>query len=135
MIPLRMVAEALGYKVTWNEEAERVELERLPHWITLKPGEDAYTFAKTAPMPLGKAPELVNDTTFVPVEFVREILQTEYTISEQGEIVIGEAAVAAPTAVISSIDGKDITIEDSKLGTVILHAVSYTHLDVYKRQL
>lgn len=126
MIPLRMVAEALGYKVTWNEEAERVELERLPHWITLTPGEDAYTFSKTAPMPLGKAPELVNDTTFVPVEFVRDILQTEYTISNQGEIVIGETAAATPTAVISSIDGKDITIEDSKLGTVILHVSDET---------
>ena len=63
MIPLRAICEALGFEVTWNNEARRIEIIKMPAYITLTPDEDGYTFAKTAPIQLGKAPFLRDDRT------------------------------------------------------------------------
>lgn len=86
MIPLRAICEALDFEVTWNDEARRIELIKMPAYITLTPDEDGYTFAKTAPMKLGKAPIMRENRTYVPVNFIDEILQGAY--NEEGGINI-----------------------------------------------
>lgn len=70
MVPLRAVAEALGYEVTWLEESQTVMVGK----ASLVIGKDAYAFARMAPQSLGAAPELREGRTFVPMEFFGKIL-------------------------------------------------------------
>lgn len=69
MVPLRQVAEALDYKVKWNGESYSVEIIKGAHWFLIKIGEDDYNFGKMK-LQLGAAPELIDSTTYVPVEFL-----------------------------------------------------------------
>lgn len=91
MVPLRVVAEAMGYKVTWNREANLAELSRGAHWVTVRLGADAYTFARMAPMPLGTASEVIAGRTFVPVSFFSELLPYQAAVNDKGVLVIQEA--------------------------------------------
>lgn len=122
MIPLRAVCEALGFEVNWNEEARRIELVNLPSYITLTPDEDGYTFAKTAPMKLGKAPVMKENRTYVPLNFVDEILHGSY--NEDGGINI-TWGVEEKTDNVSAVYIKEVTeegflIEDFYRGEVRL---------------
>lgn len=73
-LPLRAICEALGFTVDWNKDSRKIEISNLPMYITCSPDRDGYTFAKTAPMLLGSAPALIDDVTYVPQNFVDEII-------------------------------------------------------------
>lgn len=81
-IPLRAVCEGLGFTVDWENDSRMITVTKLPIYITCSPDYDGYTFSRTAPMLLGKAPKLIDDTTYVPQEFVEEILKGELEIVE-----------------------------------------------------
>ncbi len=87
MVPLRQVAEALGYSVTWNDEKQMIELSKGVQWTALKIGEDNYSFAKML-INLGTAPELKDSKTYVPLNFVTRVLQAEVMETETGMLSI-----------------------------------------------
>ncbi len=87
MIPLRQIAEALGYKVEWDNKTRTATLTKGPQWSKLTIGEDNYNFAKMI-VKLGAAPELKDGTTFVPVMFLEEVLKVDMKITEAGMISI-----------------------------------------------
>ena len=140
MIPIRAVAEKLGFTVGWN--AGRVTLTKGPVYVTFAVGEDGYTFAKTAPMEIGKAPELTGGLTYVPDVFFKDILEAEMTIDQNGTITInyGETAPAEEKveghAVVKSVEevkeGENpytqVLVEDQKLGDVILNITDDTDI-------
>lgn len=82
-LPLRAICERLGFNVQWDNETRTVVLEKLPVYVTFNVDADGYTFARTAPMLLGNAPKIINDRTYVPSNFINEILQGEIEISEK----------------------------------------------------
>ncbi|MCL2404268.1 MAG: copper amine oxidase N-terminal domain-containing protein [Defluviitaleaceae bacterium] len=84
MVPLRVVAEALGYDVTWNGYLRSVQLGVGIHlWI----GGYEVHIGRMAPIEISAAPVLVNNLTFVPLDFFRNILnQTAYAF--EGQVVI-----------------------------------------------
>lgn len=129
MIPLRALCEELGFEVIWQEEAKRIELVKMPIYITCTPFEDGYTFARTAPMLLGKAPKLVNDRTYVPINFIDEILKGTYAINEDDiHIIYGEEASLKEVSIIEI--GKDtITVEDETIGEVVLNITEETVIE------
>ena len=57
MVPLREVAEAAGFTVTWD-------------------AENSYVKGKMMPLTLSAAPEIVNDLTYVPAEFFAEVTES-----------------------------------------------------------
>ena len=81
-LPLRAICEALGFTVNWIEESRTIEIVDLPRYITCSPDYDGYTFAKTAPMLLGSAPKLIDDVTYVPANFVDEIIGCSLIIED-----------------------------------------------------
>ena len=81
-LPLRAVCEALGFEVQWIEESRTIEIVKLPVYITCSPDRDGYTFAKTAPMLLGAAPTLIDDLTYVPQNFVDEIVGASLVVED-----------------------------------------------------
>ncbi len=82
MIPARKVFEALGYTVEWRGETKTVIVSDLPQYVTFSIGTDGYTIAKTAPMPLNKAPELIDDVTYIPVTLLSEIMGMDVKVDE-----------------------------------------------------
>lgn len=129
MLPLRAVTEEMGFTVSWNPETRLIELTRGPVYVTLTQDVDGYTFSRTAPMKLGKAPVTVNDLTYVPENFFDEILQGTIAIETNGDINItygeenqpaDEEIAASPTATITEIGEKEILVEDSQMGQVRL---------------
>lgn len=75
MVPLREVAEDfLDLEVKWINETRSVEIGSGPRWTKITIGENSYFYAKTAPFELSEAPEIKNDLTYVPIEFITEVL-------------------------------------------------------------
>lgn len=85
MVPVRAVAEKMGYKVEWNEERESITVGDKDWEVLLNVGEDSYVgvsktaIGMTAPQKYGAAPMIVDDTTFVPAKMF-EILGYSYTV-------------------------------------------------------
>jgi hypothetical protein len=90
MVPLRAVMEGLGYRVDWNAETRTVEMVRGAHWVTLKPGQDWYTFGKMAPAQLGTASELKENRTYVPVTFFTDVLPFSAVTQPDGVLVLSD---------------------------------------------
>jgi len=83
MVPLRAIAEALDYDVTWNGYLMSVQLGVGIHlWI----GGYEIHIGRMVPVELSAAPMLVNDLTFVPLEFFRVLGYTSYVF--EGQVVV-----------------------------------------------
>lgn len=136
MLPARAVAQALGFEVAWNNDSQLVTLTKIPQYITFQIGVDGYTFARTAPMPLGTAPTLIDGVTYIPVEVISElmslkvekignsinIITTEKEITdneenfENNEVYLGEGKIVS----INEEEGQ-ILINDTVKGEVVLN--------------
>jgi len=81
MLPLRAIAEALDYDVSWNGELRSVQLGAAIHlWI----GNTEVHLGRMAPIELSTAPVIVNNLTFVPFDFFRNVMgQTVYVFEAQ----------------------------------------------------
>ncbi|WFA07758.1 copper amine oxidase N-terminal domain-containing protein [Tissierella sp. Yu-01] len=83
MIPLRLVGESLGYEITWNQETKTTELTRGAQWTAVTIGKDNYNFARML-IKLGAAPVLVESDTYVPENFIEEVLKAKVEILPEG---------------------------------------------------
>ncbi|MEK4515306.1 N-acetylmuramoyl-L-alanine amidase family protein [Paenibacillus sp. FSL H8-0122] len=71
MVPLRMIAENLGYKVDWNQTSKTIKIEQQGKTIQLIVDQAAASVdGKTVMM--STAPLLRNGTTLVPIRFIGE---------------------------------------------------------------
>lgn len=118
MIPLRSVAEGLGYTVTWKGEDRTIDVTKGAQFITMSIDKDEYAFSRRASQALGAAPTLVGDSTYVPLNFVDEIIGGYAEENEDGTYKIVNPSIVTVTDVAE--DGT-LTAEDSYLGTVVLH--------------
>lgn len=85
MLPLRAIAEALGYDVSWNDELKSVQLGVGRHiWI----GNTEAVVGRMAPIELSAAPVLVDDITFVPLDFFMYVLSQTVNVVD-GQVYIG----------------------------------------------
>lgn len=80
MIGLRQVGEALGYEVSWNNEERSAELMKGAQWTKVTIGSKDYNFAKML-VRLDKAPEIKDSRTYVPVEFLEEVLRVDLDVN------------------------------------------------------
>jgi len=110
MIPLREVLESMDFKINWNSEKSIVEINKGAQWTSLKIGENAYFKNKMASQPLSKEPIIINDKTFVPIEFLNEILNISILI-EENNITFEEQMMSKHSGYIQEIrlnEGGDI---------------------------
>lgn len=84
MVPLRAIAEALGYEVLWHNETQSVSLGQD---IQLTIGKNEYIADKDI-IKLERAPELCNKKTFVPLSFFRKVVKMNNAYLFEGQIVI-----------------------------------------------
>ena len=64
MVPMRAIAEGIGFEVSWIGETKTVNMGRS---LTFTIGKDEYKFSGHDPISLGTAPVLKNDRTYVPI--------------------------------------------------------------------
>ena len=94
MLPLRAVAEKLGFKVEWNEAEQGIHLDDGEVNTTIYIGKDTYFMASStaigmsAPTPLGAAPVLDGDTTFAPAEMFGILLGADAVSVKDGTVDI-----------------------------------------------
>ncbi|SCW64418.1 Copper amine oxidase N-terminal domain-containing protein [Paenibacillus tianmuensis] len=87
MVPIRAAAEALGYKLTWKQDTQSLELVQGNQWLTLQIGQDKYSFAKML-VPLEAAPELTNEKTYVPLSYFEKVMKLQVKVNATGTITI-----------------------------------------------
>jgi hypothetical protein len=70
----------MGFKVEWDEDRRQVTINKDRINSLLNIDQDAYNVARDYRQ-LGTAPEIINDITYVPINFINEILNAsvEYT--------------------------------------------------------
>lgn len=86
MVPLRAIAEALGYEVVWHQDTYSVDVIRGAVWSGIRIGADAFAFGKMAPMPLGTPAELTEGVTYVPLAFFGDVLRDKREQDQSGAI-------------------------------------------------
>ncbi len=74
-LPVRAVAEALGYDVDWSDSLKAVTVGTVQMGATFNVGVNKYTKAKMKAAELSAAPILVGDKMYVPTDFFTEILE------------------------------------------------------------
>ncbi|WCN37396.1 copper amine oxidase N-terminal domain-containing protein [Aneurinibacillus uraniidurans] len=110
MVPVRTIADALGFTLTWHKENNTLELTKGNQWFQFKIGADNYNIAKM-PVTLGVAPELTNNKTYVPLSFFRDVIKVNVQVDETGTISISDKAEEMMKhGVITSIDKSQIGI-------------------------
>ncbi|MEK5254620.1 stalk domain-containing protein [Paenibacillus sp. FSL F4-0125] len=77
MLSLRDLANQLNYELKWNQATKTSELMKGAQWASVSINKDSYFIAKMAPKALGTAPVLQDNKTYVPVQFVTDILHIE----------------------------------------------------------
>ena len=89
MIPVRAVAEALGYEVGWNGDHQSVALTDEDSIVVMNIGSTAFTNTSLeSPVRLLAAPEIRESRTFVPLDFFREVLGLNNAYVFENQIVI-----------------------------------------------
>ncbi|WP_211746102.1 N-acetylmuramoyl-L-alanine amidase family protein [Paenibacillus sp. Marseille-Q4541] len=71
MIPIRVVAENLNFKVTWDQKSQRVQIQNDTNLISLTVNKKEAMVAEKQ-ISLQVAPQILNNTTVVPLRFVSE---------------------------------------------------------------
>ena len=93
MIPVRAVAESLGFKVEWNAERGGITLDDGTVNTTVYLNDDTYYMASSqaigmsAPTSLGAAPELKNSVTFVPAKMFNILYCKENAVKVDGNVI------------------------------------------------
>jgi hypothetical protein len=83
MVPVRAVAEALGYDVNWDHETKSVRLGVAIHlWI----GNTEVHFGRRAPIAISTAPQIVDGSTYVPLDFFIDVLGLPKAFAFEGHI-------------------------------------------------
>ncbi len=137
-IPVRPVAEALGLNVEWTAETKSVAISNGgPLYITFTIGENGYTIAKTAPMPLSAAPVIINSSAYIPADVVTDLLS--FDIKEDKDTlniitgndtlveddVVSEEAVEPETVIgtgiVAEVSEEEILFNDEVKGDVRLN--------------
>ena len=88
MVPLRAIAEKLGFTVTWDATDSSV---RLGVAYNLWLGKDEYHVGRMAPITLGTAPELCDGFTYVPMRYFKDVLPGFSIYAFEGQLVVEKA--------------------------------------------
>ncbi|WP_246078952.1 copper amine oxidase N-terminal domain-containing protein [Paenibacillus piri] len=108
MIPLRIVAEKLGFTLTWKQETLSVDIQKGQLFTTVTTGEDRYTINRMLTS-LGTVPALVNNKLYVPASFVNKVLHG-FAVTEGSTVSITEEEGqknSRTTGVVTAITYKD----------------------------
>jgi len=76
LVPFRMILEAIGVSVEWNEKSKTITCKKNQKTITLTIGSKIMTI-NGKPVTLEKEPKIINERTLIPLRAVSECFDTE----------------------------------------------------------
>lgn len=85
MVPIAPIVSAMGYEAVWDSETKTITMGRT---VSMTVGENAYNFARMAPIALESAPEIVDGRAYVPLSFFSKVFQVEGGAIKDGVIEI-----------------------------------------------
>lgn len=94
MVPLRGIAEALGYDVQWNSELKAVEISNNDVKVDFNTGVNSYVITKNkdvkagTPISLATAPVIKDGSTYAPLELFRMLNSQQYDIVIKNNTVV-----------------------------------------------
>ena len=87
-LPIRVVTEALGSSVSWNQEKQEVTIRSEEAKIVLHINDKNYT-VDNKPMTMDVVPIILNDRTMLPIRFIAEALNCDVEwVPEYHKVVI-----------------------------------------------
>lgn len=111
MVPLRAVAEKLGFEVSWDAERQGVKLDDKEVNTTVYVGNDSYYMASStaigmsAPTALGAAPVIKDDRTYVPAEMFKILCGADaYKVSGNTIEFVENTQIPNPFTEYANID-------------------------------
>jgi hypothetical protein len=98
LVPLRKVAEMLGYDVNWNVDTKSVEVKKGDIITKIVAGTNSYSKASNISRVKGNnisvtreletEPQYVKGAIYVPLSFFEVILNEVYTVTDDGKVII-----------------------------------------------
>lgn len=88
LVPVRAIAEGLGLKVDWDDSLKAVMIN--DGMFSFQIGVNSYIKGRMMPIELSRAPELVVDLTYVPVEFFTEIIGANASVTDNTLVFTAE---------------------------------------------
>jgi len=125
LVPLREICEKSGFTVNWIGESETIELIKGAQYITCSPNYDGYTFAKAAPVKLGSEPVLIEGTTYVPMNFVSEIMGGSVYFDGEDVIAYDSENVGKRVSLVGKEEG-GILVSSFNEGEIFLNITDET---------
>lgn len=145
LVPLRAVAEKMGYTVAWDNTAKAVTVSDDEWEVVLEIGVDSYygvtkikdAVGMTAPQSYGVAPKIIESTTFVPAKMF-ELMGYEFSavgqygsFSKAGTDDNGNAQIPNPfTEYKTADDAKKALSFDAKLPSYIPNGYKLSYVSV-----
>lgn len=118
MIPLREVAERLGYTVVWNESDSSIDVSRGDYTLRLKIDENTMCKEEDMIVTLDKKPMLVDDSiTYVPLSFIGDAIDGRTSVLGDGSVEIIELREVAVTEIL---EDNAFMVNDSMIGEVMV---------------
>ncbi|WP_160690906.1 stalk domain-containing protein [Clostridium sp. C2-6-12] len=108
MVPLKVTAEGLGFKVDINKDNKKAELDNDKIKTEIEVDKDSYYYASshmigmTAPEKLGAAPVVIDNEIYVPINLYKLLLNDSKTIG---------------SCFVQTKDGQGIYVENGELTT------------------
>lgn len=116
MVPLRPVSEALGFTLHWDDAQKAIHLEDGLMQSDIRVGDNNYfayssgALGMTAPEKLGEAPVIINNSTYVPVDFYKILLTYNKAVTVSDKLI---TIVKNPNDKVVKSPVKNITLEKS----------------------
>jgi len=111
MIQLRPILENAGYKIKWNKDNKSIEIMKNSFWTSINIGSNNYFRNKMAPWELSCAPVIIENKSYVPIEFLSDIIGLSIQIKDRN-IYLAEDELSTQEGFIQEISkNKDDKIE------------------------
>lgn len=92
LVPIRFITEALGAKVTWNEQTSAATIKLNGSRVIIKEGSDTIRIEQES-LKLQTPAQTINDRMYVPLRDVSEAFGLDCYWADPGLIVIGNGAL------------------------------------------
>ena len=125
MIPLREVAEHLGYTVVWNNENSSIEISRGDYAAKLRIDDTVCSIGDNK-LTLDVKPVLVDDsTTYIPLSAIGNVIKGRAEVLENGSVEIIELREVKVTEVL---ENNAFMVNDPIIGEVMVHVSEETKM-------
>ncbi|MFB5678430.1 copper amine oxidase N-terminal domain-containing protein [Paenibacillus terreus] len=88
LLPLRAVAESVGFTVIWNQGTHSAKVRKGASWTTVQKDTDYYQYNDMEPISLGIAPVIIDGSLYVLEDFFSDVLKLSVEFEPEADALI-----------------------------------------------